>query len=93
MELKAFKYVLSQVRTTSFNPTAARNLTQTIDENINALQQGTVPQNLAERTNDEQKIASRIKVTPAQRKAMMEEQNQADKTKISKLNSERKRRS
>jgi|GEM_PF-5782232 len=85
MELKAFKYTLSQVRTSSFNPTAARELTQRIDDAISALQQGNVPANVQERTNDEQKIASRIKVTPAQRKQMMEEQKQADKARINKL--------
>lgn len=85
LELKAFKYALSQARTTSFNPTAARNLTQTIDEAMGALQQGNVPANLQERTNEEQKIASRIKVTPAQRKQMLEEQKQADKAKVNKL--------
>lgn len=85
LELKAFKYTLSQVRTSSFNPTAARELTQKIDDAISALQQGNVPANVQERTNDEQKIASRIKVTPAQRKQMMEEQKQADKAKINKL--------
>lgn len=85
LELKAFKYALSQARTSSFNPTAARNLTQTIDENIRNLQQGNVPKNLEERTNDEQKMASRIKVTPAQRSQMLEEQKQADKAKVNKL--------
>jgi len=85
LELKAFKYALSQARTSSFNPTAARNLIQTIDEHVRNLTQGNVPPNLKERTDDEQKIASRIKVTPAQRKQMQEEQKQEDKAKVSKL--------